>query len=194
MNKVGIAALVALLGLILVVPSLAGASVTGGAVFDCVGTLPVWPGVGGPAGPLDCMGTAAGYMQGRTTTTKKYRLAAASTDNFVIQSSRIIETCTFGQLLSGTANGTFTISNLTSVTPSGAAVGTYQFEWTRLGAMVVLGLHDGLVTWSSPSGLQAVGTKGTAVAAFVPLSVPPGSCTAPGTDVKTRIVGLADFS
>lgn len=191
-KKIALPVMVAVLALIIAVPGPAGASVSGAATFVCQVKLPIWPAVGTPGPPVDCNGHALGYIQGKTTNNKKYRAAAASTNNFVGHANKYSETCTFGEPLNGKADGTTTITKIARLTPlGGTGVGTNSFVWTRIGATAVINLTNGLVTFSD--GTKAIGTKGTAVAAFSPLGAP-GSCSSPSFNGNYIVVGVANFS
>ncbi len=190
MRKLGIAALVACIALVIGLPGPAGASVTGATVFNCNVSLPVWPTPSGPA--VNCVGKNSGYLQGRTTAPASAYKVAAVNAGFVGAAATYSETCTFNEPLNGKANGTFSSSGLTSITPAGSASSSgTAFVWTRIGSTALINLTGGTIFL--PGGKQAKGSRGTAAAAFAPTSpIPPGTCTAP-KPLKATIVGVAVF-
>ena len=188
MKRLGLFALLLVLLLVMAIPGPAGATVTGSAVFECIVKLPRWPAVGTPGPPVDCKGTGVGAVEGKTTLNKNYALVAAALNNFNGHANKYSETCTFNEPLNGKADGKTTIKKLKG-TPAGSATATNNFVWTRIGSTAVIQLSAGLITW--PNGTKATGSRGTAVAAFVPASAP-GTCTAP-KKLTAVIVGVALF-
>ena len=189
MRKLGLVIVVGCLALVIAVPGPASGSTTGGAVFNCNVSLPVWPTANGPA--VNCVGKTSGYIQGQTTTATAYRVAPTNA-NFVGAAAKYSETCTFNEPLNGKANGTFSASNIRSITPAGTAnLSGTNFVWTRIGTTALINLTGG--TLFLPAGKVATGNRGTAAAAFAPTSpIPPGTCTAP-KPLKATIVGVAVF-
>ncbi|MGH2785990.1 MAG: hypothetical protein ACRDJ1_12065 [Actinomycetota bacterium] len=190
MRKLGIVAVVGCLALVIALPGPAGATVTGGTVFNCNVTLPVWPTANGPA--VNCTGKTTGYLQGKTTTGTPFKVAAANSQ-FLGAAAKYSETCTFNEPLNGKANGTFSASGLKAVKPTAGTANSSgtNFVWTRIGSSALINLTGGAVFL--PNGMVATGNRGTAAAAFAPTApLPPGTCTAPKS-LKATIVGAAYF-
>ena len=190
MRKLGIVALVACIALVIGLPGPAGASVTGATVFNCNVKLPIWPTANGPA--VNCVGKTTGYFQGQTTAPATAYRVAALNSGFLGAAAKYSETCTFNEPLNGKANGTFSASNLRSITPAGSAssAGT-NFVWTRIGSSALINLTGGTIYL--PGGKQAKGARGTSAAVFAPTKpIPTGTCTAP-KPLNATIIGVAVF-
>jgi len=188
LRKIVVLTIVGLLALIVAMPGPAGASASGGTVYNCNVTLPVWPTTSG--GAVNCNGTANGVITGSTTTGAAYALDAINS-KLVGAASSYSETCGPGGIpLTGTAKGTFFVYNLKALAgPSGSATAAAPFNWSRVGSTAVITLGKGTITWNN--GKIARGTSGVSVANFVVTAPqPPPTCAAP-KKVNASITGVA---
>jgi hypothetical protein len=162
-----------------------GATVDGN--FNCTVSLPTWPTELG--GGAHCLGTLNGVFQGATSSGATL-LAYAVRSPMDAYVSFYNEKCSAGlPPLSGSAEGTVSLSSLQVVRPVGvSASATAPFRWHRIGVVGFIEFGPGLISLSNG---DTSGWTGGAEALFrivTPL-VPP-NCVHPGP-ITAQISGAA---
>jgi len=181
------------LGAVLLVAALLGAPklATGATVdgnFNCTVSLPNWPTEFGGGG-VHCLGTMNAVFQGSTgsgATLLAYAVRAPM-DAYV---SSYNEKCSAGsQALSGSANGTVSLTSLQVVRPVGvSASATAPFRWHRIGVVGFIEFGPGLISLSNG---DTSGWTGGADALFrIVTPVVPRDCIHPGP-ITAQISGAA---